>query len=108
MSPPASGRISATRSERAVATASRTRKSIRARAPGAGDLHGLVRDLGQRLFDPLLHAKTGAEMEALTGCSVAALTVYDMCKSLTKGIVVQQTRLIEKTGGKSGDWKSTE
>lgn len=54
-----------------------------------------------------LHAKTGAEMEALTGCSVAALTVYDMCKSLTKGIVVEQTRLIEKTGGKSGDWKST-
>jgi len=53
-----------------------------------------------------LHARTGAEMEALTGCSVAALTVYDMCKSLTKGIILRETRLIEKTGGKSGDWKA--
>lgn len=55
-----------------------------------------------------LHARTGAEMEALTGCSVAALTVYDMCKSLTKGIILRETRLIEKTGGKSGDWKAEE
>jgi len=55
-----------------------------------------------------LHAKTGAEMEALTGCCVAALTVYDMCKSLTKGIILRQARLIEKTGGKSGDWKAEE
>jgi cyclic pyranopterin monophosphate synthase len=53
-----------------------------------------------------LHARTGAEMEAMTGASVAALTVYDMCKSLSKGIVIRETRLVEKTGGKSGDWRA--
>ncbi|MFC3193492.1 cyclic pyranopterin monophosphate synthase MoaC [Marinicella sediminis] len=46
-------------------------------------------------------AKTGIEMEALTGCSVAALTVYDMCKALSHDIVIRETRLIHKTGGKS-------
>ncbi len=45
--------------------------------------------------------KTGVEMEALTGASVAALTVYDMCKGLSHGIVVRDLRLIEKRGGKS-------
>ena len=53
-----------------------------------------------------LHARTGAEMEALTGGMVAALTVYDMCKALSKGLVIREARLIEKTGGKSGDWKA--
>ena len=48
--------------------------------------------------------KTGVEMEALVAASVAALTIYDMCKSVDKGIVVESVRLIEKTGGKSGDW----
>lgn len=51
-----------------------------------------------------LDGKTGVEMEALTACSVAALTVYDMCKALDKGIAISDTRLISKTGGKSGDW----
>jgi cyclic pyranopterin phosphate synthase len=46
-------------------------------------------------------AKTGVEMEALTGATVAALTVYDMCKALSHDIVIRETRLIEKTGGKS-------
>ena len=46
-------------------------------------------------------AKTGVEMEALTGASVAALTVYDMCKALSHDIVIGETRLIAKTGGKS-------
>ena len=45
--------------------------------------------------------KTGVEMEALTGASVAALTVYDMCKALSHDIVIRETRLIEKRGGKS-------
>ena len=44
--------------------------------------------------------KTGVEMEALTGASVAALTVYDMCKALSHDIVIEETRLIMKTGGK--------
>jgi len=49
-------------------------------------------------------AKTGVEMEALVAAGVAALTIYDMCKSVDKGIVIEQVRLLEKTGGKSGDW----
>jgi cyclic pyranopterin monophosphate synthase len=47
-----------------------------------------------------VHHKTGVEMEALTGASVAALTVYDMCKALSHDIVISETRLIAKTGGK--------
>ncbi len=46
--------------------------------------------------------KTGVEMEALTAVSVAALTIYDMCKAIDKDMVIDNTRLIEKTGGKSG------
>lgn len=46
-------------------------------------------------------AKTGVEMEALVGASVAALTIYDMCKALSHNIVIKETRLIEKTGGKN-------
>lgn len=49
---------------------------------------------------------TGVEMEALTAASVAALTVYDMCKSASKGIVIESLRLLVKTGGKSGDWRA--
>ena len=45
--------------------------------------------------------KTGVEMEALTGASIAALTIYDMCKAFSHHIVIEQTRLLEKTGGKS-------
>ncbi len=48
-----------------------------------------------------VHHKTGIEMEALTGASVAALTIYDMCKALSHDIVIRDTRLIAKTGGKS-------
>ena len=47
------------------------------------------------------HHKTGVEMEALTAASVAALTVYDMCKALSHDIVIREIRLLEKTGGKS-------
>ena len=48
-----------------------------------------------------VHHKTGVEMEALTGASVAALTIYDMCKALSHDIVIRSTRLVTKTGGKS-------
>jgi cyclic pyranopterin phosphate synthase len=48
-----------------------------------------------------VHHKTGVEMEALTGASIAALTIYDMCKSLSHDIVIGDTRLIAKDGGKS-------
>jgi len=48
--------------------------------------------------------RTGVEMEAMTAASVAALTIYDMCKSAGKGIVIECVRLLEKSGGKSGHW----
>jgi cyclic pyranopterin phosphate synthase len=48
---------------------------------------------------------TGAEMEALTGVTTALLTIYDMCKALDKGMVISQVYLLEKTGGKSGDYR---
>lgn len=48
--------------------------------------------------------KTGVEMEALTAASVAALTVYDMCKAVEKGMVIESVKLLEKEGGKSGHW----
>lgn len=50
------------------------------------------------------HAQTGVEMEALTAVSVAALTVYDMCKALDKSMTITDVRLELKTGGKSGDY----
>ncbi len=49
--------------------------------------------------------KTGVEMEAMTAVSVAALTIYDMCKALDKAIEIGPIRLLEKTGGKSGDFR---
>ncbi|NRB42783.1 MAG: cyclic pyranopterin monophosphate synthase MoaC [Pseudomonadales bacterium] len=52
-----------------------------------------------------LDAKTGVEMEALTAASVAALTIYDMCKAVEKTMVIGEIKLLEKTGGKSGDFK---
>jgi cyclic pyranopterin phosphate synthase len=54
------------------------------------------------------HARTGVEMEALTAAAVAALTVYDMCKALDKGMVVSDLRLERKEGGKSGPYSRTE
>lgn len=49
--------------------------------------------------------KTGVEMEALTAASVAALTVYDMCKAMDKAMTIESTGLVSKTGGKSGDFR---
>jgi cyclic pyranopterin phosphate synthase len=65
--------------------------------PGAGtiEIHAIVRCEG----------KTGVEMEAMTACAVAALTIYDMCKSAEKGIVIEGLQLMQKSGGKSGTWE---
>jgi cyclic pyranopterin phosphate synthase len=52
--------------------------------------------------------RTGVEMEALTGLSVAALTIYDMCKAVDKGMVIGDIRLMKKTGGKSGTYVRAE
>jgi len=51
------------------------------------------------------HAQTGVEMEALTAASVAALTVYDMVKGIEKGVEIASVALLEKSGGRSGDWR---
>ena len=53
-----------------------------------------------------LTGRTGVEMEALTAASVALLTIYDMAKALDKGMIISGLRLLEKRGGKSGDWKA--
>lgn len=52
--------------------------------------------------------RTGAEMEALTAVSIACLTIYDMCKAVDKGMVIKNIQLLEKTGGKSGNYKREE
>lgn len=54
-----------------------------------------------------LRGKTGVEMEALTAASVAALTIYDMCKAVQKDIVIEHVRLLSKSGGKSGEFKAS-
>ncbi|AIX74379.1 MAG: cyclic pyranopterin monophosphate synthase MoaC [Mixta calida] len=55
-----------------------------------------------------LTGKTGVEMEALTAASVAALTIYDMCKAVQKDMVIESVRLLQKSGGKSGDFQAVE
>ena len=55
-----------------------------------------------------LTGKTGVEMEAMVAVSTALLTIYDMAKAIDKGMVIGEVRLIEKRGGKSGDWKAAD
>jgi cyclic pyranopterin monophosphate synthase len=62
---------------------------------GVIEVHAIVRCEG----------KTGVEMEAMTACAVAALTIYDMCKSADKGISIDGLQLVRKSGGKSGTWE---
>ena len=53
-----------------------------------------------------LKGQTGVEMEALTAASVAALTIYDMCKAVDRGMVIEDVRLLHKSGGRSGEWNA--
>lgn len=70
------------------------------------DVHATLEDDGVALeAEVSTNAQTGVEMEALTAVSVAALTVYDMCKALEKGMTITGIRLERKTGGKSGDYQ---
>src|SRR5260370_14910371 len=62
---------------------------------GTIEVHAIVRCEG----------KTGVEMEAMTACAVASLTIYGMCKSAEKGIVIDGLQLLRKSGGKSGTWE---
>jgi cyclic pyranopterin phosphate synthase len=50
---------------------------------------------------------TGVEMEALTAVQITLLTIYDMCKALDRGMVMGDVKLLEKSGGKSGEWKAS-
>ncbi|MEW5781097.1 MAG: cyclic pyranopterin monophosphate synthase MoaC [Pseudomonadota bacterium] len=50
--------------------------------------------------------RTGVEMEALTACATGLLTIYDMCKAVDRGMVIEEVRLLEKAGGKSGHWRA--
>ena len=69
------------------------------------DVQARIEDYGIHLESAVsTNAQTGVEMEALTAVSVAALTVYDMCKALDKSITISEVRLERKTGGKSGDY----
>lgn len=70
------------------------------------DVQARIEEIGVLLeAEVSTNAQTGVEMEALTAVSVAALTIYDMCKALEKGITITDVRLERKTGGKSGDYK---
>jgi cyclic pyranopterin phosphate synthase len=72
------------------------------------DVRAKIEDYGIHLESSVsTNAQTGVEMEALTAVSVAALTIYDMCKALDKGITITEVRLERKTGGKSGDFIRT-
>ncbi len=62
---------------------------------GTIEIHSIVRCEG----------KTGVEIEAMTACAIAALTIYDMCKSAEKGITIDGLQLMRKSGGKSGTWE---
>lgn len=69
------------------------------------DVEASLREYGVLLeAEVSTKAQTGVEMEALTAVSIAALTIYDMCKALEKGITIGEIRLESKTGGKSGDY----
>ncbi len=69
------------------------------------DVRAELKDFGVYLESEVItHAQTGVEMEALTAVSVAALTVYDMCKAIDKSMTITEVRLELKTGGKSGDY----
>lgn len=70
------------------------------------DIRATIEEYGVNLESSAsTNAQTGVEMEALVGVSVAALTIYDMCKALDKGIIISDVRLESKTGGKSGNYK---
>lgn len=67
--------------------------------------HAAGEDLLEIQCEASTEARTGVEMEALTGATIAALTVYDMTKALEKGISIERVELVRKTGGKAGDWQ---
>jgi len=92
-----------------IQAAKRTSELIPMCHPVATDVVNIDAELdGNRvrlIVEAVASGRTGVEMEALTGASVAALTVYDMLKAVDKGIEIGPIRLVSKSGGKSGDWE---
>lgn len=82
-------------------TADRNEEAVSARRTDENEKENAGRDI-ICTSEVRLTGRTGAEMEALTGVSVALLTIYDMCKAVDKGMVIHDIRLLEKDGGKSG------
>lgn len=77
-----------------------TKVSVDIAEESQGDTHGMrVRAVCKTT------GKTGVEMEALCAASIAGLTIYDMCKAIDKGFELRSVRLLQKSGGKSGDWE---
>jgi cyclic pyranopterin monophosphate synthase len=73
---------------------------------GHVDVRATLEDFGVAIESEVrVTGRTGAEMEALTAASVAALVVYDMCKAVDRGMVIEGLRLEEKSGGRSGRWR---
>jgi cyclic pyranopterin phosphate synthase len=70
------------------------------------DLEAVAKDRLRITATVRTTGKTGVEMEALTAVSVAALTVYDMCKAVDRGMRIEGVRLLEKRGGKGGEWRA--
>src|ERR1700759_3666842 len=71
------------------------------------EVRATLEDYGVRIeAEAATNAQTGVEMEALTAASVAALTVYDMCKAVDRGMVIEQVKLLHKSGGKSGTFNA--
>jgi cyclic pyranopterin phosphate synthase len=83
-----------------------TLKLIQSGGHKKGDVLGIARIAGimgaKKTSE--LHGQTGVEMEALTAVQVALLTIYDMCKAIDRGMVLQDIALLSKSGGKSGSW----
>lgn len=93
-----------------IAAAKRTGELIPLCHPLSLDFVDLQIEVADELVTIVAEARatgrTGVEMEALTAAAVAGLTIYDMVKALERGVVVEAVELIEKSGGRSGDWRA--
>lgn len=92
--------VSAPESDSTSASASTSNLELDSSSPSTGENHERVEITATVSCD----GKTGVEMEALTAAGAAALTVYDMCKAVDKGMVIEGLRVVLKEGGKSGRW----
>lgn len=106
------GDVLATAKVAGILAAKNTSSMIPLTHPLALNYIDLAFDLRARLGEVRIRStvrcsgRTGVEIEAMTACAVAALTIYDMCKSAEHGITIERVRLVRKSGGRSGTWES--